>query len=60
VLQAQLEVLQEILESWDTLHTEGEQAWIPMTQLIKQLQARQKETDIQLYAIVPHQHQQLC
>jgi hypothetical protein len=40
VLQAQLQVLQEVLESWDTLHTEGEQVWIPATHLIKQLQCR--------------------
>jgi hypothetical protein len=42
------------------LHTEGEQAWIPMIQLIKQLQARQKEINAQLHVIVPHQHQQSC
>jgi hypothetical protein len=42
------------------LHTEEEQAWIPTTQLIKQLQAQQKEISAQLYVIVPHQHQQLC
>jgi hypothetical protein len=59
-MQAQHEVLQEVLESWDILHTEGEQAWFPMTQLIKQLHAQQKEIDTQLYVIVPHQHQQNC
>jgi hypothetical protein len=43
VLYEQPEVLQEILESWDALNTDGEQARIPATQLITQLQARQQE-----------------
>jgi hypothetical protein len=47
VLHEQPEVIQEVLESWEARNPDGEQAWIPASQMINQQQARQLEVKTQ-------------